>query len=64
MLGYVFVAPGPHAVAVDKKGAFTLSNVPPGTHTLAVWNAHLEGPEQQVTVADGQTLKVSLAVKR
>jgi plastocyanin len=64
MLGFVYVAPGPHAAAVDKKGKFTIAGVPPGTYTLAVWNSHLKGAEKSVTVAAGQTVTQNLAVKR
>jgi plastocyanin len=64
MLAYVFVAPTSFAAAVDKKGSFTLGEVPPGTYQLAVWNSHLKGPERSVTVAAGQTVTQNLAIKR
>ena len=64
MLAYVFVAPTPYAAVVDKKGHFTIANVPPGTYKVAVWNSRLKGAEKSVTVAAGQTVTVSLAVKR
>jgi plastocyanin len=64
MLGFVYVAPGPWAAAVDKKGHFSIAGVPPGTYTLAVWNSHLKGAEKKVTVAAGQTVTERLAVKR
>jgi plastocyanin len=64
MLAYVFVAPTSHAAAVDKQGNFTIANVPPGTYQVAVWNSRLKGAEKSVTVAAGQTVTLSLAVKR
>ncbi len=64
MLGYVFVAENPHAAAVDRKGRFRLADVPPGTYRLAVWNAHLSGPEKTITVGDGETVEQTLAVAR
>jgi len=64
MLGYVFVAPSRHAAVVDRKGRFTIGDVPPGTYQLAVWNAHLPGQGQPVTVAAGQAVEVTLSVKR
>jgi plastocyanin len=64
MLAYVFVAPTPYAAAVDKKGHFTITGVPPGTYQLAVWNSHLKGAEKSVTVAAGQTVTQNLTVKR
>jgi plastocyanin len=64
MLAYVFVGQNPYAAAVDSKGKFTIKNVPPGTYTLAVWNAKLKGPEKSVTVVAGKTVEESLVVKR
>jgi plastocyanin len=64
MLAFVFVAPGPYAAAVDKKGSFTIAHVPPGTYQLAVWNSHLKAPDKPVTVAAGQTVTENLSLKR
>jgi plastocyanin len=64
MLAYVFVAPTAYAAAVDKKGHFTITGVPPGTYQVAVWNSHLKGAEKSVTVAAGQTVTQNLTVKR
>ncbi len=64
MLGYVFVSPTPYAAAVDKNGAFTIHDVPPGTYQLAVWNSHLKAPDKSVTVAAGQTTTQNVSVKR
>ncbi len=64
MLGYIFAGQNPYSAAVDKKGAYAIKNVPPGTYQLAVWNAHLKGPEKTVTVAAGKTLQENLTVKR
>lgn len=64
MLAFVFVAPGPYAAAVDKKGTFTIAHVPPGSYQLAVWNAHLKAPDKPVTVAAGQTVTQAITLKR
>ena len=64
MLAFIFVAPGPYAAAVDKKGNFTIAHVPPGTYQLAVWNSHLKAPDKPVTVAAGQTVTENLSLKR
>ncbi len=64
MLGYVFVGQNPYAAAVDKKGAYEIKDVPPGTYKLAVWNAKLKTPDKTVTVAAGKTLDENLSVKR
>ena len=52
------------AAAVDAKGTFTIKDVPPGTYKLEVWNSHLKAPEKTVTVAAGQTVTESFALKR
>jgi plastocyanin len=64
MLAYIFVAPTPFAAAVDKKGNFTISGVPPGTWQVAIWNSRLKGAEKSVTVVAGQTVTLNLSVKR
>jgi plastocyanin len=64
MLGYVFVGQNPYAAPVDKKGAFEIKNVPPGTYKLSVWNSHLKAADKPVTVAAGKTLDESFSIKR
>lgn len=64
MLGYVFVGQNPYAVAVDRKGRFSLEDVPPGTYQLAVWNPRLPGVERTVTVAAGKTVEESFTLRR
>ena len=64
MVGYVFTAPGRHATALDRTGRFTLAGVPPGIHQLAVWNAHLPGAEQEITVVAGQTVEAAFTLRR
>jgi plastocyanin len=64
MLGYVFVAPSRYVAAIDRKGRYTLADVPPGTYRLAAWNANLEGPERTITVQAGKTVEADLTIKR
>jgi plastocyanin len=65
MLAYIFVGQNPYASAVDAKGHFAIHGVPPGTWKLAVWNAEkLTSADKSVTVVDGKTTEVSLAIKR
>ena len=63
MLAWVFVSESGLAAPVDRKGRYKIENVPPGTYTLAVWNAHLPGVEKKVTVAEGQTVEETLTLK-
>jgi plastocyanin len=63
MLGWVFVAANPYAAPVDRRGKFTLKEVPPGTYRLTVWNAHLEGTEKTITIAAGKTAEETLTLR-
>jgi plastocyanin len=64
MLAWIHVSESGYAAAVDRKGQFRIEDVPPGTYTLAVWNAHLPGAERPVTVADGKTAEESFTLKQ
>lgn len=64
MLAYVFVGQNPYAAAVDKDGHYTIADVPPGTYELDVWNAHLKGESQKVTVTANNAAHADLAVHR
>ena len=64
MLGFVFVGQNPYAAAVDQDGHYTIANVPPGTYDLEVWNAHLKGEGQKVTVTASTPTHADLAVHR
>jgi len=64
MLAFIFVAPTPYKAVVDKKGNFTISNVPAGAWQVAVWNSRLKAPDKGVTVVAGQTVTLTLNVKR
>ncbi len=64
MLAYVFVGQNPYEAVVDSSGHYTLSNVPPGTYQLAVWNSHLKAPAQRVTVTTGGTAQAEFALRR
>jgi plastocyanin len=64
MLAFVFVAPTPYAAVVDKKGNYTIANVPPGTYQLAVWNSHLKAPDRSITVTAGPAVTQNLTLKR
>jgi plastocyanin len=64
MLGFVFVNQNPYVAVVDKKGAYVIKDVPPGTYQIAVWNSKLKGPEMSVTVTAGKTVEQNFVVKR
>ena len=63
MLAWIFVTESGYAAPVDRKGQFRIDDVPPGTYTLAVWNANVAGTERTITVAEGKTVEESVALK-
>ena len=64
MIAFIYVAPSPHAAAVDAKGRYTIKDVPPGTYKLAVWNSHLKAPDRPVTVEAGKAATADFSLKR
>ena len=63
MHAYLFVADDPYHVVTDAGGRFVLDDVPPGTHTIAVWHEMLGSRERQVTVAPGETATVDFQLE-
>ena len=64
MKAYVFVSGTNHAVLTDEHGAFELPGLPPGTHTLRVWQEKLGKSELQVTIdAEGRAEPVLVEMK-
>lgn len=58
MHAYLFVTDDPYRAVTDRSGRFVLDDVPPGTHTIAVWHELLGSRQRQVTVAPGETATV------
>ncbi len=58
MLGWIFAADNPYAVAVDSEGRFSIEGIPPGTYTVAAWHPFLGIVEQEVTVTAGGTTEI------
>ena len=59
---YVGVLRHPYFAVTGSDGTFTISNLPPGDYTLAVWYEHKDLGEQeiQVTVGDSETKEVTV----
>jgi hypothetical protein len=55
MLGWVYAADTPYAVAVDGTGRFVIDDIPPGTYTVIAWHPYLGVQEQRVTLAPNGT---------
>lgn len=56
MHGWWFVAGNPYYAVTDASGSFTIKDVPPGTHTLEVWQEKLGTLTRKVTVEAGKTV--------
>lgn len=63
MQSYVVVAQNPYYVLSGKGGTFTLTEVPPGTYRLKVWQETLGTQEQSVTIQAGQTATANFTLK-
>jgi Carboxypeptidase regulatory-like domain len=63
MHAYVFVTDDPYHSVTDGDGHFVLTDVPPGTYTIAVWHERLGSRERQVTVGPGETATVDFELE-
>ena len=59
MQGYIVVAKNPYYAISGSGGSFTLTDVPPGTYHLKVWQNKIGTKDQQVTVQAGKTTTVT-----
>jgi len=59
MTGWLVVEDHPYYTSTDEKGAFKLTDVPPGDYELRVWHEKLGEATQKVTVQAGQEAKVN-----
>lgn len=64
MTGYLFVSGNPYFSVTNDQGAFSLSDVPPGTYNLEVWHETLGKKSQKVTVGPKQDVKVTFELSK
>ena len=62
MSAFVFVFAHPYFDVTDGVGRYRIDGVPPGTHTLVLWNETIEPEARQVTVPDGGEVEVNFSV--
>lgn len=60
MSGYIVAVDNPYFTLTDRKGAFTIENVPAGKYTLTTWHERFKPVEAEVTVEAGQTAEIKL----
>jgi hypothetical protein len=57
MLGYIHVFDHPFFAITDHQGAFSISNVPPGTYTLKAWHEDAGVRTEEITVGNCPTFE-------
>jgi len=62
MSAFIFVFAHPYFSVTDGIGRYRIDGVPPGTHTLVLWNETIEPESRQVTVPDGGEVEVNFTV--
>lgn len=60
MQAFLNVAPNPYFAVTGPDGSFTITNLPPGTYTLAAVQERLGEQDTQITVAPHSVAKTSL----
>jgi hypothetical protein len=63
MHAFIGVVEHPYFAVTGANGAFELSNVPPGTYTIAAWQEALGSQEQPITVPASGKIAVSFTFK-
>lgn len=62
MEGWVLVTANPYATVTDDQGRFSLTDVPPGTHTIGAWHPMLGYQEGKITLAAGHQTSLTLTL--
>ncbi len=57
MSGYIVAVPNPYFAVTDRKGSFTLENIPAGKYNITTWHERFKPVVMEVTVEAGQTLE-------
>ena len=58
----VLVLENPYFAKADAKGAYAITNVPPGTYKLKAWHERLPMQEKEITVTDKGDVKVDFTM--
>lgn len=64
MEGWVYVVDNPYYALTGADGAFSISDVPPGSYTLVVWQEHTGVAELPVTVKAKDSVQVPIELKK
>lgn len=64
MLAHIYVADSPYYSLAGEDGSFSIGDVPPGSYTLVATQNYLGDTEMPVTVKSGETVKLSIELKK
>jgi plastocyanin len=64
MSGWIVVTDHPYIDATDSGGAFKITDVPPGNHTIEVWHETLGKVTKTVTVKAGEEAKINFELSK
>jgi hypothetical protein len=64
MLAWIYVADNPYYAVTRKDGAFTITDVPPGTYSLVAWHELTGEQELKVTVKPKEAVDVPIELKK
>lgn len=64
MLAYVIVVQNPYYAVTNKKGKFTIKDVPPGKYTLRTWNERRKADAVEIEVRAGEETAANIALHR
>jgi plastocyanin len=62
MSAFIFVFAHPYFDVSDGQGRYRIDGVPPGTHTLVLWNETIDPETRQVTVPDGGEVELNFTL--
>lgn len=63
MEGYIVVNANPFVAVTDEQGSYSISDVPPGTYKLRVWQEDMKEAQMPVTIADGQVRAIDVKLE-
>ena len=63
MLAWIYVVDNPYFAQTGEDGMFSITGVPPGEYTLAVWQEELGLTEMPIVVAADETTEISVELK-
>jgi plastocyanin len=63
MSGTIFVSPSPWFAVASASGEFEIGGIPPGRHTLRVWNEKLPEASRELVLAPGERARVDVALE-